>query len=99
MCHACHIKLMKSAIQISVRELHAHTGRYVRKAASRQRVIVTEHGKPVAEIQPLLREDEAEYNPFKRRVLLPGYAAIMNKPIGGTDSTQIVSEGRDEKDL
>jgi prevent-host-death family protein len=88
---------MKSAIQVSVRELHAHTGRYVRKAAARQRVIVTDHGKPVAEIQPLVREDEAEYNPFKRRVLLPGFARLMNRPIGGTDSTQIISEDRDRE--
>jgi hypothetical protein len=51
----------------------------------------------VAEIQPLVREDEAEYNPFKRRVLLPGFARLMNRPIGGTDSTQIISEDRDRE--
>jgi len=87
---------MSAAIQVSVRELHARTGHYIRKAAARQRVIVTDHGKAVAEIQPLASTaDRAKDNPFKRRVLLPEYAAIMNKPIGGTDSTQIVSEGRD----
>ena len=61
--------------------------------------LVTDHGKAVAEIQPLLRESEAEDNPFKRRVLLPGFAKLMNRPIGGTNSTQIISEGRDRETL
>ncbi len=78
---ACHGILMSAAIQVSVRELHARTGHYIRKAAAHQRVIVTDHGKAVAEIQPLLRESEAEDNPFKRRVLLPGFAKLMNRPI------------------
>ncbi len=90
---------MSAAIQVSVRELHARTGHYIRKAAARQRVIVTDHGNAVAEIQPLLRESKAEGNPFKRRVLLPGFAKLMNRPIGGTDSTQIISEGRDREIL
>jgi len=98
-CLACHGILMSAAIQVSVRELHARTGHYIRKAAGRQRVIVTDHGKAVAEIQPLLRESEAGDNPFKRRVLLPGFAKLMNRPIGGTDSTQIISEGRDREIL
>lgn len=99
MCHACHIIVMNAAIQVSVRELHTHTGRYIRKAAGRQRVIVTDHGKAVAEIQPLLRENEAEYNPFEKRILVPGFSKLMNRPIGGTDSTQIVSEDRDREIL
>ena len=90
---------MNAAIQVSVRELHARTGHYIRKAAARQRVIVTDHGKAVAEIQPLVRESGAEDNPFKRRVLLPGFAKLMNRSMGGADSTQIVSEGRDREFL
>ncbi len=90
---------MSVAIQVSVRELHARTGHYIRKAATHQRVIVTDHGKAVAEIQPLLREGGAEDNPFKRRVFLPGFAKLMNRPIGGTDSAQIISEDRDREIL
>ncbi|MDD2707470.1 MAG: type II toxin-antitoxin system prevent-host-death family antitoxin [Verrucomicrobiae bacterium] len=87
---------MTAAIQVSVRELHAHTGRYIRKAAARQRVIVTDHGKAVAEINPLMSiADQSNNNPFKRRMILPEYATVMNKSIGGTDSALIVSEGRD----
>jgi len=86
-----------TAIQIPIRELHARTGHFVRKAAGNMRVIITDNGKPIAQLQPLGVDTDG--NPkrqkWKDRVLLPGYAAIMNTPVGGTDSTQIISEDRD----
>jgi prevent-host-death family protein len=87
---------MSAAIQISVRELHARTGHYVRKAGANQRVIVTDNGKPVAELKPL---DEAQEKVpyFSRRKLLPGFKKIMDKCVGGTDSTQIISEDREDR--
>lgn len=86
-----------TAIQIPIRELHARTGHFVRKAAGNMRVIITDNGKPIAQLQPLGVEadDQPKRPKWKDRVLLPGYAAIMNEPVGGTDSTQIISEDRD----
>lgn len=86
-----------TAIQIPIRELHARTGHFVRKAADNTRVIITDNGKPIAQLQPLGTDADGKPNrpKWKDRVLLPGYAAIMNKPVGGTDSTQIISEDRD----
>jgi prevent-host-death family protein len=86
-----------NAIQIPIRELHARTGHFVRKASGNMRVIITDNGKPIAQLQPLgVDTDGKPRRPkWKDRVLLPGYAAIMNTPVGGTDSTQMISEDRD----
>jgi prevent-host-death family protein len=46
MCHNVHMKT------ISIRELHLKTGRWVRHAASRGPVIVTDRGRRVAALQP-----------------------------------------------
>jgi prevent-host-death family protein len=86
-----------TTIEIPIRELHARTGHFVRKAAENFRVVITDHGKPVAQIQPLSPPADGKTSrpKWKDRVLLPGYAAIMNKPVGGTDSAKIISEDRD----
>lgn len=88
-----------TTIEIPIRELHARTGHFVRKAASNMRVIITDNGKPIAQIQHLNApaDDQPKRPKWKDRVLLPEYAAIMNKPVGGTDSTQIISEDRDRE--
>ncbi|RPI51781.1 MAG: type II toxin-antitoxin system Phd/YefM family antitoxin [Acidobacteria bacterium] len=46
MCHNVHMKT------ISIRELHLKTGRWVRHAASRGPVVVTDRGRRVAALQP-----------------------------------------------
>ena len=89
---------MSAAIQISVRELHARTGHYVRKAATKQRVIVTDHGKPIAELTPLAETSAKPY--FARRVLSPGFKKMADagafRPKPGTrDITDLISEDRD----
>ena len=86
-----------TTIEIPIRELHARTGHFVRKAAADMRVIITDNGKPVAQLQPLSAPAaEGTGRPtWKKRVLLPGFAAVMNQPVGGTDSTTIISEDRD----
>lgn len=82
-------------IQIPIRELHARTGHFVRKAAG-MNVIITDNGKPIAQLQPLGAEGDGKPKrpKWKDRVLLPGYAAIMNTPVPG-DSTAYISEDRD----
>jgi antitoxin (DNA-binding transcriptional repressor) of toxin-antitoxin stability system len=39
-------------MKISIRDLHLGTGRWVRRAAGKQRIIITDHGNPVAELAP-----------------------------------------------
>ena len=78
---------------ISIRELHEKTGEWVRAAAAHEQIIVTDSGKPVAVISP--HRPPSKENKFQNRKLLPGFKKLMNKPLGGLDSTDIVSEGRD----
>lgn len=85
-----------TTIQIPIRELHARTGHFIRKAAQNITVVITDNGKPIAQIQPLSPPADGKTSrpKWKDRVLLPGYAALMNKPVKG-DSTKYISEDRD----
>jgi antitoxin (DNA-binding transcriptional repressor) of toxin-antitoxin stability system len=81
---------------ISIRELHAKTGRWVRAAGRYGQILVTDNGKTVAKLLP---ERVAEQTPyFGRRNYLN---ADLRKSIetgqlgkGGTDSTDGISEDR-----
>jgi prevent-host-death family protein len=79
--------------KISIRELHDATGKWVREAARVDELVVTERGRPIATIIPY--REPARGNPFKTRKLRPGYAALLGRLRGGTDSAKIVSEDRD----
>jgi antitoxin (DNA-binding transcriptional repressor) of toxin-antitoxin stability system len=46
MCHNVHMKT------ITIRELHLKTGRWVRQAAIRGPIVVTDRGRSVAALQP-----------------------------------------------
>lgn len=77
--------------KISIRDLHEHTGKLVREAATGG-YIVTDRGQPVARIVPL---DEAPRGtPFAQRVLRPGF--VRMKKISG-DSTIYLREDRDRR--
>ncbi len=78
---------------ISIRELHEKTGDWVRRSVKLGAIIVTDHGKPVARIVPV--EAASAVNPFAARKLRRGYARLLGKLKGGTDSTLAVSEDRD----
>lgn len=80
---------------ISIRELHAKTGKYVRGAAQAGEIYITDRGKLVAKIVPQQEPEQTPY--FARRKLTVAFRKLMEsgKLRGGTDSTQIVSEDRD----
>lgn len=46
MCHTVHMKT------ISIRELHLQTGRWIRHAASRGPIVVTDRGRRITLLQP-----------------------------------------------
>jgi prevent-host-death family protein len=79
--------------RISIRDLHGETGKWVREAARVDELVVTERGRPIATIVPY--REPPSGNPFKTRKVRPGYAALLGRLRGGTDSATIVSEGRD----
>ncbi len=72
-----------------MRELHMRTGKWVRKAAQANGVIVVERGHPVATILPFSESDTGAL--FSKRRLVPGFARL---PKIATDSTATISEER-----
>jgi prevent-host-death family protein len=80
---------------ITIHELHEHTGEWVRQVAALGEITVTEEGRPVVLITPLAPAQQRRENPFLTRKLLPGFAELQKRLVGGTDSTQIISEDRD----
>jgi prevent-host-death family protein len=91
---------MKAPLQVSIRELHARTGHYVRKAAT-QKVIVTANGKPAAELTTLTPSSpKVPY--FARRKLCPAYRKHLEKGAyrprrGQRDITELIAEDRDDR--
>jgi len=79
---------------ISIRELHEKTGDWVRRSVTLGAITVTDNGKVIAQIIPV--EAKTATNPFAVRKIRKGYARLRGKLKGGTDSTQSVSEDRDQ---
>jgi antitoxin (DNA-binding transcriptional repressor) of toxin-antitoxin stability system len=80
---------------ISIRELHARTGAWVRKAVELGAITVTERGKPLVRLEAI--PDPKTANPFRTRRLRPGYARLKGTLGKGTDSTIIVSDDRERR--
>lgn len=78
---------------ISIKELHGRTGHWLRRVSEEREVIVTERGRPIARLLPATQP--AKTNPFLRRRLLPGVAQLIERPLGGPLSTDVISDGRD----
>jgi prevent-host-death family protein len=78
---------------ISIKELHDQTGHWLRRVRVDGEIVVTERGTPVARMVPPARP--AAGNPFSRRKLLPGVAKLMQRPIGGPDSAEVIASMRE----
>jgi prevent-host-death family protein len=78
---------------ISIKELHEQTGHWLRRVRVDGEIIVTERGTPVARMVPPARP--AAGNSFTRRKLMPGIAKLMQRPIGGPDSAEVIASMRD----
>ena len=78
---------------ISIHELHEETDQWVRQAARYGEILVTDSGKTVAKLVPL--DESPKTASFKNWQPSPAFCAIMHQPVGGAESTQIISEDRD----
>jgi prevent-host-death family protein len=76
--------------EISIRDLHLHTGEWVRKAGTEQKIVITERGNPVATLVPF--EPTHLSTPFVNRELVHGFAKL---PTIKHDSTEYISDDRD----
>ena len=81
---------------ITIRELHARTGRWLRKVARHGEIRVTDHGRTIAKILPETGMEKAPY--FARRKLSTGFRRLSESgKLGrGTDSTLVISEDRED---
>ena len=84
MCHNVHMKT------ISIRELHLKTGRWVRHAASRGPIVVTDRGRRVAALQPF--DASVTGRPLPNRE-----AAIRKRSKISVDSVVYQSELREDR--
>lgn len=82
-CAMCHIGHMK---EVSIRELHQHTGKFVRQAL-KEPIIVTDRGEQIAVLKSL-SSAEISGKPFPKRKL-------SSLPQVRIDSTVYISEERD----
>ncbi len=72
---------------ISIKELHAATGKWVR-AAKREIITVTDHGERIAELRPITVSE-------KPRVPFDPAQRLKWMPVSKMDSTVFISEDRD----
>lgn len=80
---------------ISLRELHAATGTWVRRAARLGGITITDRGKPIAKLSPVA--EPIGHNPFRTRKLRPGYARLLGTLGSGPDSATLVAEEREAR--
>jgi antitoxin (DNA-binding transcriptional repressor) of toxin-antitoxin stability system len=84
MDHNLHMKT------ISIREMHLETGRWVRHAASRGPIVVTDRGRPVGTLQPF-------FAPVTGRPLPNREAAVRQRSKVPVDSAVYLSELREDR--
>jgi prevent-host-death family protein len=82
---------------ITIRELHNQTGRLVREASRLGEIQVTDNGRVVARIVPYAGPPNVPY--FARRKPSAAFQKLdaSGKTGCGTDSTTIISEGREDR--
>lgn len=79
--------------EISIRELHRKTGAWVRGARKYGAILVRDRNTPVATLTPVTGAPPV--NVFERWRPLRKFAAVLDRPVGGTRVEDIVSEDRD----
>ena len=79
--------------EISLRELHRHTGVWIRSARKYGSILVRDRNTPVATIAPVT--EAPAVNLFDRWKPLKKFAAALDRPVGGTPVEDIVGEDRD----
>lgn len=73
---------------ITIRELHLKTGRWVREAAQRKSIVITDHKRPVATLTAF--DSSAQGKPLPDRE-----EAIRKRTRIRVDSARLLSEMRD----
>ncbi len=78
---------------ITIRELHAATGKWVRRATTLGELRVTDRGRVVAKLVPAAPPPAKPF--FAQRKLTRAYRTAQKFLTGGTDATATISSERD----
>ncbi len=84
---------MSDMKEISIRDLHRHTGAWVRSARKYGSILVRDRNTPVATLTPVT--EEPAVNVFERWKTLKKFAQALDRPVGGTPVEDIVSHDRE----
>jgi prevent-host-death family protein len=82
---------------VSIRELHAKTGKLVRDASRHGHILVTDNGRTIAKIIPETNGAGVPY--FAQRNASKAFSTLdaSGKTGRGTDVTQLISEDREDR--
>jgi antitoxin (DNA-binding transcriptional repressor) of toxin-antitoxin stability system len=82
---------------ITIRELHARTGQWVRDVARHGQLLVTDHGRIVAKLVPETPPADIPY--FARREPAPAFKRLdgSGRTGRGTDSSAAISQEREDR--
>ena len=82
---------------VTIRQLHAKTGELVRQASRYGQILVTDNGRTIAKILPETSGSEVPY--FSQRKSSRTFSRLdeSGKTGRGTDVTQLISEGREDR--
>jgi antitoxin (DNA-binding transcriptional repressor) of toxin-antitoxin stability system len=82
---------------VTIRELHAKTGKWVREASRHGHILVTDHGHTIARIVPESNETGVPY--FAHRKPSTAFVKLdaSGKTGHGTDATRLISEDREDR--
>jgi antitoxin (DNA-binding transcriptional repressor) of toxin-antitoxin stability system len=82
---------------VSISELHARTGKWVRAACKHGRILVTYQGETIAKILPETEVSRSPY--FSGRKASVAFSRLdrTGKTGRGTDVTKMISEDREER--
>lgn len=82
---------------IPLEQLDPSASEWLRKASLDEPIVLTEQGKPVMTVTITTPRESTRGGSMARRVLRPGFAKLMNKPIGGTGITEILEQDRADR--
>ncbi|MCC7373845.1 MAG: type II toxin-antitoxin system prevent-host-death family antitoxin [Verrucomicrobiales bacterium] len=83
--------------EVTLRELHARTGEWVREASRCGQIVVTDNGRPIARIVPETGESEPPYFAARRPSKAFRNLDRSGKTGRGSDVTQGISEDREDR--
>lgn len=82
---------------IALEQMDPSARKWLQEARQHEAIVVTEHGAPILTLTIVPPPAEQAKRGLACRVLRPGFAELMNKPIGGTGITEMLEQDRADR--